>query len=374
MNPTSKIRALALSLPLLAYAGTALAMPYSHYDIKVGAVFTMTNAPDNNEILMFARDAHGHLSFVNAFPTQGNGTGSGLGNQSALSLSDNERWLFAVNAGSNEISVFKVQRDGLMLVNKVPSGGQRPVSLTVNRHLLYVLNAGSDSITGFYIRRNGKLTPLPNSTRPLSGVNTAPAQVSFSPDGDTLVVTEKATNLIDTYHVNYKGLPSTPIVNHSAGMTPFGFAFDRRGHLIVSEAAGGAVDASSLSSYRLSDDGSLEVISAAVPSTETAACWVVTSQNGRYAYTTNTASSSISGYRINRDGSLMLRDADGVTAETGQNSSPIDMALSRNGRFLYALSASNGTIAAYQINVNGKLVPLPGSSELPTGVNGLAAF
>src|SRR4029077_626960 len=100
----------------------------------------------------------------------GLGTGSGLGSQGALVLSENGRWLFAVNAGSDDISVFSVDREELTLASRVSSGGTRPISMTVYRDLLYVLNAGgSGNITGFNIGRHGALTPISNSTRPLSG-------------------------------------------------------------------------------------------------------------------------------------------------------------------------------------------------------------
>jgi 6-phosphogluconolactonase (cycloisomerase 2 family) len=241
--------------------------------------------------------------------------------------------------------------------------------------LVYVLNGGSpDNISGFTLSYNGKLTPLSDSSRPLSAVSTAPAQVSFSPDGDVLVVSEKATNNLTTFTVGHDGRVSAPIVQPSVGPTPFGFAFDRRGRLFVSEAAGGAADAGSVSSYRVADSGLLSAISPAVPTTETAACWVVVTRNGRFAYTTNAGSGSVSGYLIGRNGSLTLRDADGRTGDTGAGSGPIDMALTRNSRFLYSLNAGNNTLGAFQVRGDGALVALPGISGLPASANGLAAF
>lgn len=339
-----------------------------------GAVYTMSNATTGNSILMFNRAADGTLTAAGAFPTGGTGTGRGLGNQSALVLSEGQRWLFAVNAGSNEISVFAVKRTGLKLVDKVPSGGTRPVSITVDQNLLYVLNAGgTDNITGFTIGRRGKLTPLPGSTRLLSSTGTAPAQVQFNPKGNVLVVTEKATNLIDTYTVGEDGLTNGPFIHASAGVTPFGFAFDRRGRMFVSEAVGGAPGASSVSSYRVSSDGNIQTISPTVGNTQTAACWVVISKDGRSAYITNTGSGSISEYSIAQDGSLTLSDADGRAGNTGAGSAPLDMSLSRDGRFLYTLNSGSNSIGAFSMGVDGALVALPFLSGLPAGANGLAA-
>jgi 6-phosphogluconolactonase (cycloisomerase 2 family) len=350
---------------------------YDHHERyapgTAGEVYTMSNAVDGNKVLAFARNARGRLGPAEEYETGGLGTGGGLGNQGGVVLDNSGRWLFVVNAGSDQVSVFRVRRHGLVLVDVADSGGTQPVSVAVDRNLLYVLNAGSDSITGFHLTRRGRLVPISGSTRPLSGAGTGPAQISFSPDGEQLVVTEKATNRIVAYQLDDDGLPSDPIVHDSVGQTPFGFAFDRRGRLFVSEAAGGAADASSVSSYKLAENGDLEIISGAVPTTESAACWVVITGNGRYAYTTNAASGSVSGFFIKRDGSLTLLDADGRTGETGAGSGPIDMALSVNSRYLYTLNGGNNTISAFRVGGNGSLHPVPGVSDLPPAANGLAA-
>ncbi|MEE2730158.1 MAG: beta-propeller fold lactonase family protein [Pseudomonadota bacterium] len=352
------------SLSLPAWAG--------HF--SPSKVFTMTNAPEGNEVLMFTHHPYQGLIASGRFATGGNGTGSGLGNQGAVVLSKNGHWLFVVNAGSNSLSLFKVGEDTITLLNTVDTAGERPVSVTQHKNQVFVLNAGSDTIAGFRLQHNGSLHLIENSVRGLSGTGTAAAQVSFTPWGDGLLVTEKATNLITSFTVGEDGIPGEAIVNESAGATPFGFAFDRYGHAIVSEANGGATDASSLSSYRVNDNGSLSVLASAVPTTETAACWVVMSANGRVAFTTNAGSSSISGFKVKRNGQLKLTTRDGVAGFTGEGSAPIDMALSDNGKFLYTLSAADGSIAAFLVLGNRYLVPLPGATGLTTGLNGLAAF
>ena len=360
---------LSLFLSMCGFGLPALAGGYD-----TGRVFTMTNAADGNAVMVFAHRPHQGLVGLGSVATGGKGTGSGLGNQGGLILSRHHRWLYAVNAGSDSLSVFRVWKGRLKLVDTVDSGGQQPVSLTRHGDLLYVLNAGSDSIAGFTIGDNGKLSPLAGSVRSLSGTGTGPAQISFTPWGDALVVTEKATNRITAFVVDEDGLPGSAVVNPSVGATPFGFAFDRFGHLLVSEANGGAADASSLSSYDVDEDGSLDVLASSVPTTETAACWVAMSRNGRYAFTTNAGSSSISAFRSGRDGKLTLTTADGVAASTGPGSAPIDMALSSRGNYLYALSAANGTIAAFRVIGNRRLVAVPGVSGLPTTLDGLAAY
>jgi 6-phosphogluconolactonase len=372
--PLSVIAALAISL----MSGVAEAGGRHDGRGVEGAVYTMTNAPGGNAVLMFHRSSKGLLTPAGSFPTGGSGTGSGLGNQGALALSEGNRWLFVVNPGSGDISVFRVRPDGLTLVDRHPSGGVLPVSVIVDRRILYVLNAdgnigGRDNISGFIVGHDGSLSPLPGSSRPLSSPSTGPAQVSFTPDGQFLVITEKATNLIDIYRIRQNGLASDVTPNLSEGPTPFGFAFGKRDLLFVSEAAGGASEAGSMSSYEINRDGTLQVVNSAVPTTETAACWVVVTNDGRYAYTTNAGSGSISGYRIAFDGTITLLDLDGRTGVTGDGSGPIDMAISDNGRYLYTLNGGNGTIAAFRIGSDGSLDPLPGASGIPATANGLAA-
>lgn len=361
--------ALAMLLTTFAWGGTALAAPAAP-----GAVYVLTNAVGGNAVAVFDRAADGTLTPVGTVATGGLGTDGGLGSQGALVLSKNNRWLFAVNAGSDDISIFDVSQAGPRLVDRVGSGGVRPISLTVHGDLLYVLNAGGNgNITGFHVGADGTLTPLAGSTRPLSSSAAGPAQVQFSPDGDLLVVTEKATNTIDTYIVGADGIASGPAAQPSAGSTPFGFAFDTRGRLIVSEAFGGAPGAGAVSSYSVDAQGALAAISPSAPDHQGAPCWLVVTKNGRYAYTTNAASGSISGYGIAPDGSLTLLDADGVTGDTGAGSKPIDLDLSQNSHYLYALTAGNGSIAAFEVHSDGSLTSLPGAGGLPASAVGMAA-
>jgi 6-phosphogluconolactonase len=338
-----------------------------------GVVYTQSNATGGNSILVFERASDGSLDPAGSVAAGGSGTGSGLGSQGAVILSRDSRYLFAVNAGSNQVSSFKVKDDGkLELVDVDGSGGSMPISVTAHGRLLYVLNAGgAGNITGFRIGHDGELTPIANSTRPLSSPASGPAQVGFSPDGGLLIVAEKNTNVLSAYRVQRDGRAIGPIVNASNGVTPFGFAFDRRGHLLVSEAFGGAPDASATSSYAVRRNGTLRVISGSVPTTETAACWLVITRNGKYAYVTNTGSASVTGYRIGNNGSLTVLDADGKTGNTG--SSPIDAALSRGSRFLYTLDANSQTITGFRVNANGSLGSIGQTSGIPAGAAGLAA-
>ena len=339
---------------------------------NVFAVYTLSNSTAGNEVLMYTRRASGSLSFAGSFPTGGNGTGSGLGSQGAVVLSDG--FLFAVNAGSNEVSVLKVSPGNLTLADKVSSGGTAPISLTVHGNLLYVLNSGGNgNITGFKISKSGTLTPIAGSTQPLSGSGVAPAQVEFNPWGNLLVVTEKGTNLIDTYNVGLDGAAGAPITQASAGDTPFGFEFDKHGRLIVSDAFGGGANAGAMSSYNVSASG-VSLITGPVANSQTAPCWVVVTKNGKFTYTSNTGTQNISGYFIRHDGSLKLFSDGGNTASTGAGSRPIDMAVSNNSQYLYCLSAGTQTISVFRIhNGHGGLTPVQTISSIPNGSAGLIA-
>jgi 6-phosphogluconolactonase (cycloisomerase 2 family) len=338
-----------------------------------GALYTLTNGAGGNAVLVFDRGADGTISAAGSFATGGLGSGGGLGSQGAVVLSGDGKWLYAVNAGSNEISAFAVTKDGLALVSKVGSGGVRPISVTIAHDLLYVLNAGdatnAGNIAGFSVGSHGELSALADSSRPLSAASVGPAQIQFSPDGRVLVVTEKGTNSIDTYTVAQDGQSSGPNVQASAGATPFGFDFDQRGHLIVSDAFGGAAGASALSSYSLSAVGALGTITPLAPDGQTAACWVVTTKNGRYAYTTNTGSANVSSYAIDHAGNISLLSA--VAGTTG--AVPIDAALARNSGYLYTLDSGAHAISAFAVQEDGSLAPITGVGGLPASAVGLAA-
>jgi len=314
------------------------------------------------------------LTFAGSFASGGNGAGAGLGSQGAVVLSDDNRLLFAVNAGSNSISVFGVSGDQLTLLNTVSSGGVLPVSVTARHNLVYVLNAGgTPNISGFAISPSTNwLVPLAVSTQALpGGAGAGPAQVSFSPDGSVLVVTEKGTNLIDTFTVDDDGVAQPGVSFASNGTTPFGFAFGHDNVVIVSEAFGGAPGASALSSYEVDENGSLVVVTPSLADTQTAACWVVVPENGRFAYTSNTGSGIISSYIVSDGGSLALLNA--AAASTGNGSAPTDMALSDNSRFLYVRNAGNGTISGFRVQADGSLTPVASATGLPAGAAGLAA-
>ena len=338
----------------------------------VGNVYIMSNSASGNQVIVYTRTADGTLTWKASYATNGLGINGLAGsNQGGLALSEGGRWLIVVNGGSNDISVFSVNQKGLNLTDKASSQGTMPISATVHRNVVYVLNTGGSestgNIAGFHLN-DGQLSAISGSVQPLSGV-TAPAQISFNPTGTVLVVTEKSTSKIDTFLVNSEGVASAPNVQSSSGGTPFGFDFAPSGTLIVSEAAGGPSGTSAVSSYTISDSGSLTTLSASVPDTQQAACWLVVTGNGQFAYTANAHSTTISSYTIARNGKISLLNAKAATV----GGTDLDMALARNSRFLYVFDNGDHAIVAYEVHANGSLTWLQTTSGIPAGADGLAA-
>jgi|tagenome__1003787_1003787.scaffolds.fasta_scaffold20976885_5 6-phosphogluconolactonase len=348
---------LAVGAALLLAGGAHAQQPSAH------AVYTQTNSAAGNAVQVLSRADDGRLTPVGSVPTGGLGTSAGLGSQGAVALSGDGHTLLAVDAGSNDVASFHVDRRGeVTLVGRVPSRGTMPVSVAIHGDQAYVLNAGAIAdVAAFRLTGDGSLTPRFGGRAALSTPNAGAAQVGVSPDGGALVVTEKTAGRVETFPLR-RGVPGDPVVTPSNGAVPFGFAFDARNDAIVSEA----ID-STVSSYRLGADG-LRLVSASVPTLQGAACWVAVTPDSRFAYTGNAATGSITGFAIARDGSLTRLDADGRTASTPR---PNDLAIA--GGYLYAINPNVGQVTAYRIGDNGSLTALPAASGLPTGLAGLAA-
>jgi 6-phosphogluconolactonase len=365
-NPirSSAVRSLVAAAGLALLAGPASATEEGQD--SAGAVYVLSNQSTANSVLVYARDSNGNLTYSSSFPTGGTGAGTGgdpLGSQGSLTLASG--LLFAVNAGSNDLSMFAVRGNDLVLLDRQLSGGQEPVSIAVNGFHVYVVNAGgTPNISGFLIDPfRGHLVPLPNSQRPLAGGTLAnPGDINFSADGSILLVSEKGTKLIDTYRVDFRGYASGPISNASSGVTPFGFSVTSRGYAIVAEAG-----SNTASSYEIGHRADLELVSGSVALGEEAPCWLVTTQDGRYAYTANAGSGTISSLAVAPNGVLSLIDpAASILA------APLDLAMTGNNRFLYVREGT-GAVSGFRVASDGSLTPVGSWSGLPAGAQGIAA-
>ncbi len=336
------------------------------------AAYVQTNDATENEVIVFSRAEDGALAPLGRSFTGGRGTGlPHLASAGSVVLSDDGRWLLVVNAGSDELSLFAVQPDGLRLADRVGSGGSKPTSVAVSGALVYVLNNGTPNISGFNLT-DGKLAALPGSTRPLSGADADPAQISFTPDSGALIATERGTNSISSYVLDQRGYAQGPTTIKSSGQTPYGFGLTKDGSLIVSEAFGGSIGAAAASSYAVSGAGELTMVSGSVGDTRSEVCWVALTKDDRFAYVTNFGDGTVSCYEITGGGSLKLHDP--VAGSTGQGEKGLrDEAISGDGRYLYAIDADAQKLFGWAVGQGGHLTPTGAFNGLPDTVAGLAA-
>ena len=334
-----------------------------------GAVYVLSDADGPNEVVAFRRGSDGRLTPTATVATGGTGSAGDLGAATdPVVLSPDGRTVYAVNRGSDDLSVLRVTGDGLALQQVVASGGAGPLSIALSGDLLYVLNTGRDgaggTVAAFARNTDGSLAALGAAALPDFAQGTV--QVGFDPARSVALVTDRPSNTILAFPVLADGTPGEPTVNASVGQTPFGFDFDAAGRLFVSEAVGGAADASTVSGYTLAGLSTTVLPGAsAVRTEETAACWLDTA--GRYLYTTNTGDNTISAFFIAPDGSLTLLDADGVAATTG--TAPRD--LNTVGDYVYA--QSDGRIDVYAITQGTGALTALQTVRVPATARGVAA-
>ena len=336
----------------LAFASSAMA---SH-----GSLYTQTNDPAGNTVQRFDRAGDGSLTLAGTFVTGGVGLAGLGGRQGAVELSGDGRYLYAVNAGSDSVSVFRTGHHRTRLIDTVPSRGVAPASIAEHRGRVYVLNSGgTPSVSAYWRWFDGSLKPIPGGTRALAPGAEGAAQVSVTPDGRSLVVSERVANRLETLPLDFLGRPGRPVVTASSGAVPFGFGISPQGTVVVSEAG-----ASSVSSYREGFRGALSTVTASLPVGQGAACWVAVSPNGRFAYTGN-AAGGISGFAVGRDGSLT------ALGTTNLLPSPRDLDFDASGRFLHAVSPG-GQVTSYRVGSDGSLT-LAGTAPAAAGITGAAA-
>ncbi len=325
-----------ISLLALAAAGVTIAAgSASATSDVVGHLYVNDNTARTNTIAAFDRHADGTLTPLRGSPfaAGGAGTGAGIGSQGALQVTSDGKYLLAVDAGSNQISVLRINSDGELSPvggGPVSSRGSEPVSVAVHGSLVYVANAGDggSNYTGFMLNPGGHLRPLAGATVPLPN-GSAPGDVLFN-----------------------RG--------------PFGSEFRPTDatQLFVSNAHGGAGNGT-VSAFSDGSDGTLTSIgSSPFPDFQTAPCWVEISHDGQILFTVNTASNSISRYAIAADGSLSLL---GSTSLGAASVGAEDARLGPNGKTLWVVDTGARAISAFAVD-GGDLTQLPSSpTALPAG-------
>ena len=381
------IHTLAASIAGVLAVGTAHAAEPSFSLPRFDSpyVYVLSNDIAANSVAVLKRNFFGGLEKKAVVSTGGRGVGVGttapppdpLGSQNALLRSADGRWLYATNAGSNQVSVFAIEGGRLNLVDVQPSGGSYPVSVAERGDRVYVLNsAGTSTVTVFQLTPGGQLVALPQETRligtdaPLVGnqpnVGKTPAQVQVSPDGRWLAVSVKnagAKGWFELFALDRAGVPATdPVISPSNDPQPFGFDFDDRGYLVTSQAAGSAA-----SSYSVGRDGTLSAVSADVANGQAAACWLTVS--GRFAFTANAGKGDISAYRIGRNGSLTLLGS-GVAGKLEAGAAPTDIKASADGAFIYVGNSLGGNVDTFLVLPDGHLLQV-GNTPVFAGAAGM---
>lgn len=328
---------------------------------EVGAVFAMTNENPANKIVAFSRNANGILTQSGIYLTGGIGQGVDFDTQGGLTLNHDNSFLYAVNPADDLITVFSVKGSKLCKVQTI-YGGDQPLSITLSKNGYAYSLAGSvanNGIFGFKVDdKSGKLTPLTNKTIPLSSPISVPGDVVFAPDGRSLVVTNKVGSTLDVFAVDENGHasdgPMTTIA--SSGIRPFAATFNNGSFLYVIESGLPAMKNAALSTYRLNGGSapSLTALTKAERNDQTDGCWVVVTPDEKYAYTANFVSSTISSYKLAEDGTASLIKGD-EAMPGGKDGNPVDLVLSRDGKFLYNLLRGTGAIAAWEIQGDGSL-------------------
>ena len=356
-----------LAAPAVASA-SALPSPVT------GHVYLDDNTAGSNTIAVFDRHADGSLTQLpgSPFAAGGAGTGAGLASEGAVQIADGGRLLLAVDAGSNQVSVLRIQPDGsLRRASVVSSGGVLPVSVAVHGSLVYVANAGpaDSNYTGFRLAPWGSLTPVPGSTVALPAA-AQPGDVLFNGTGTKLVGTRVGTSQIDSFTVGLGGrltaAPGSPFT--AQGVGPFGSQFrpTNPSQLFVSNAHNGT-GLGTVSAFTDSGAGVLTSIgSSPVADQQTAPCWVTISPDGRYLFAVNTGSGTVSRYSIAPGGALTLLGSTQVSANGGVGA--VDPGMSPDGRFLYVNESKISSVGAFAVSGGGNLTELPGSpTPLPAG-------
>jgi 6-phosphogluconolactonase (cycloisomerase 2 family) len=341
----------------------------------------MTNAANKNEVIAFERDANGTLGDSISYDTHGRGSGgitNPLESQGSLTLSHDRSLLFAVNAGSGDVTVFNVHQSGaLNFLNNTPSGGAQPSAVAEFNGLVYVLNSGgAGSLVGFNFNNGGQLRQIKNSTAFLTGTTTGGASLAFSPDGQFLVVTERVANNIDVFHVQADGTLSPIVVNSNPAPGTFSVAFAPNGAAIVSETGpGGATNGSAISSYKVNSSGTLTAITHSLSTLAAGNCWNAITPDGTKVYVSNSGSDNVSGFNIGKDGTLTPIGGT-ILGNNPSGSHNVDIAITANGKFLYTINSQSGNIGVFAINQDGSLTNLGQAGDLPksVGFNGIAAL
>jgi 6-phosphogluconolactonase (cycloisomerase 2 family) len=351
-------------------AGFATATTARPAHPRGGAVLVQSDNLTANTVVAYHRSPDGTLTRRGTYPTGGRGgvlAGSvvdHLASQGSLAYDRQAGLLYAVNAGSDSLTVFTVHGDRLERVQTIPTAGDFPVSVTFHDRRVWVLNAlGGGSVQGF-VRVGQRLRGVDSWRRDLGldpdatpQFTNTPGQIGFTPDGSELIVTTKAVgNSIDVFPLGPLGAPSAkPVVTPTPGAVPFGFAFDPAGRLQVTEAGPNAV-----ATFTVGRHGTLTAVGQ-VATGQAATCWITAT--GQHLYASNAGSGSLSGYTAAGHGALT------PLGDTMTDGGTVDAAATGDGHYLYVQTGAMGVVDEFRVGHDGSLTRI-GAVTVPGGVGG----
>jgi 6-phosphogluconolactonase (cycloisomerase 2 family) len=336
-------------------------------------VYVESNDPAGNAIFGFARQNDGTLVPLPGSPYPAGGLGItptfALGpfdSDQNVIVNPEHTLLFAVNGGSNTISVFRIGPTGVLTPvagSPFPSGGSNPVSVGLAGSTLCVVNQDQDpghpgvflpNYTSLNVSASGKLTPIPNSTF-FVDAGSSPSQALISPNGTLLFGAEFLGGLLRTFKIAGNGrlmpgvaqpLPPAQFAGTGAQPNPLGLAVHPTKRLLYVDF----VTIRQIGVYGYSPGGDLQFVRS-VPDSGKAPCWALVNRTGTRLYTSNTADSSISVFDIAADPTEPLEIQHVALRTTGNC---FQFALDSTERFLHVVtqqSAPSETDSANGINV-----------------------
>jgi DNA-binding beta-propeller fold protein YncE len=278
-------------------------------------IWLESNSTEGNSILAFKNDGTGTPTFLGSTPTGGTGVFDktfALGpfdSDQNLIVNPEGTLLFAVNSGSNSISVFHITPDGLQAAagSPFPSGGSDPVSLGLKGDTLVVVNMDQDpaqnknltlpNYTTFRVWPNGQLTAIPRSTVHVA-YGTVPSQALIASQGSLVFGADFLGGLLESFVLGAngrltqnapQGLPDSVFTGLAVPHLPLGL----RTHPEVPALYVDITPASKVAVYRYDSNGRLSFVRA-VNDSGKAPCWAVVNRAGSRLYATNTGDNSVS--------------------------------------------------------------------------------
>lgn len=345
---------------------------------EAGAAFALTNRASDNQVVAFSRDSSGKLTETGTYSTGGRGQGVDFDTSYGLTLSEDNKYLYAVSPADDKISVFEVNGSCLQRI-QVIYGGDQPLSFAIRQGIAYALDGSvaTTGIFGFHVGSDGTLAPITNETIPTSTPIGVPGSIIFTPDGQYVIVTNKVGSTIDAFPIDANGNAGSPITTKSAHQRPFSANFAKTGKLLIVDSGLPTFNNAGLSTYTVESSGKLSTITPFAGNQQTDGCWVVPTPDSKYAYTSNFISGTLSSFSLdaNTEATLIA----GVAANQGKNSNPVDLSMSSDGKYLYNLLRGFGSISAHEIQSDGSLKNIGvfgQGSALPfnNGASGLASF